>query len=53
VLKSARREAGGWVLLVSWNLAGRVKRLAEQAERLLALDADLICLQEVTPNTLA
>lgn len=38
--------------IVSWNLAGRVKRLGEQAERLLALDADHLCLQEVTPNTL-
>ena len=48
---AARLEAG--CSSFSWNLAGRVKRLAEQAERLLALDADLIRLQEVTPNTLA
>ena len=41
------------MLVVSWNLAGRVQRLAEQAERLLALDADLLCLQEVTLKTLA
>jgi exodeoxyribonuclease III len=41
------------VLLVSWNVAGRLKRLPEQAERLLALQADVICLQEVTQNTLA
>lgn len=40
------------MLIVSWNLAGRVKRLGEQAERLLALEADHLCLQEVTPNTL-
>ncbi|HEY5286403.1 MAG TPA: endonuclease/exonuclease/phosphatase family protein [Solirubrobacteraceae bacterium] len=40
------------VLIVSWNLAGRVQRLGEQAERLLALEADHLCLQEVTPNTL-
>ncbi len=40
------------MLLVSWNVAGRVKRLEEQAERLLSLDADVICLQEVTRTTL-
>jgi hypothetical protein len=40
------------VRIVSWNLAGRVKRLDEQAKRLLALEADHLCLQEVTPNTL-
>lgn len=38
--------------LVSWNVAGRVKRLPEQAERLLELAADVLCLQEVTRNTL-
>jgi exonuclease III len=38
--------------LVSWNVAGRVKRLPEQAERLLTLNADVVCLQEVTPSTL-
>jgi exonuclease III len=40
------------VLLVSWNVAGRVRALPEQADSLLALDADAICLQEVTPTTL-
>jgi exodeoxyribonuclease-3 len=40
------------VLLVSWNLAGRVKRLDEQAERLAELDADVVCLQELTRGTL-
>jgi exonuclease III len=40
------------VLLVSWNLAGRVTRLGEQAERLVALDADVICVQELTGRTL-
>lgn len=39
------------MLLVSWNVAGRVKRLPEQAERLLALDADVVCLQELTLTT--
>lgn len=40
------------MLLVSWNLAGRVKRLPEQAERLLELDADVLCLQELTRSTI-
>jgi exonuclease III len=40
------------VLLVSWNLAGRVQRLGEQAEALLGLSADVLCLQEVTRRTL-
>jgi exonuclease III len=40
------------VLLVSWNVAGRVKRLLEQGERLLELDADVLCLQETTRSTL-
>ena len=39
--------------LVTWNLAGRVKRLPEQATLLLALAADVICLQELTPSTLS
>jgi exonuclease III len=41
------------VLLVTWNVAGRVRRRAEQAEALIALDADAVALQEVTPTTLA
>jgi exonuclease III len=40
------------MLLVSWNVAGRVKRLPEQAERLLQLGADVVCLQEATRSTL-
>ena len=39
------------MLLVSWNLAGRKTRLAEQAERVLSVDPELVCLQEVTPVT--
>jgi exonuclease III len=38
--------------LVSWNVAGRVKLLPQQAERLLAIEADVVCLQEVTRSTL-
>ena len=40
------------MLLASWNLAGRVKRLPEQGEALLDLAADVLCLQEVTRTTL-
>ncbi len=40
------------MLIVSWNVAGRVKRLQEQAEALLSLQADVLCLQEATPSTL-
>jgi exonuclease III len=39
------------VLLVSWNVAGRRGRLNEQADRVLGLEPDLVCLQEVTPVT--
>jgi exonuclease III len=39
------------VLLVSWNVAGRKTRLQEQAERVLGVGPDLVCLQEVTPLT--
>jgi exodeoxyribonuclease-3 len=40
------------VLIVSWNLAGRVKKLEAQASRLLSVGADILCLQETTPRTL-
>ena len=39
------------MLLVSWNVAGRKTRLQEQADRVLALEPDMVCLQEVTPVT--
>jgi exonuclease III len=39
------------MLLVSWNVAGRLRRLEEQAERLLSLEADAVCLQEITRGT--
>ena len=41
------------MLLVSWNVAGRKTRLQEQADRVLGVEPDLICLQEVTPVTAA
>jgi exonuclease III len=39
------------MLLVSWNVAGRRSRLEEQAARVLELEPDIVCLQEVTPVT--
>ena len=39
------------MLLISWNVAGRVKALDEQVKRGLTLDADLVCLQEITVTT--
>ncbi|MFL5823739.1 MAG: endonuclease/exonuclease/phosphatase family protein [Solirubrobacteraceae bacterium] len=37
--------------MVSWNVAGRVRRLDEQAELVQGVGADLVCLQEVTATT--
>jgi exonuclease III len=39
------------VVILSWNVAGRVARLPDQVERVRALDADVVCLQEVTRTT--
>jgi exonuclease III len=39
------------VRLVTWNVAGRVRRRPEQLEALAALEPDAIALQEVTPTT--
>jgi exonuclease III len=36
------------VLLVSWNVAGRARRVREQGELVLALEPDVVCLQEVS-----
>lgn len=36
------------MLLVCWNVAGRARRVAEQAERVLSLEPDVVCLQELT-----
>lgn len=33
--------------LVCWNVAGRLRRQPEQAERIAALSPDIVCLQEV------
>lgn len=36
----------------TWNVAGRTTRLNEQADRVLVENPDVVCLQEVTPNSL-
>jgi len=38
--------------LISWNVAGRVARQAEQAKAIAAGSWDIVCLQEITPTTL-
>ena len=38
--------------VLSWNVAGRLSRLDEQVDRVLAHAPDVICLQEVIPNAL-
>jgi endonuclease/exonuclease/phosphatase family metal-dependent hydrolase len=38
-------------VLLSWNVAGRVALQEEQIEVVLGRDADVVCLQEVTPRT--
>jgi exonuclease III len=40
------------VTILTWNVAGRLTRLDEQADRVLAHDADVVCLQEVIPRAL-
>jgi exonuclease III len=39
------------MLLLSWNVAGRLKRMGEQADVVIGLGADVVCLQELTPAT--
>ena len=39
--------------LLTWNVAGRVGRLPEQAAAVASAGADLVALQEVSPRTLA
>ncbi|MEA2400083.1 MAG: exodeoxyribonuclease [Thermoleophilaceae bacterium] len=42
---------GGAVVVLSWNVAGRVARATEQSELVADLGADVVCLQELTPTT--
>jgi exodeoxyribonuclease III len=37
--------------VLSWNVAGRVARLADQTAAVADVGADVVCLQEVTPTT--
>jgi exonuclease III len=39
------------VRVVTWNVAGRIRALPEQAAALAGLGADIVCLQEVTSRT--
>jgi exodeoxyribonuclease III len=39
------------MVLVSWNVAGRLSRIAEQAARVAAIEPDVVCLQEVTARS--
>jgi exonuclease III len=41
------------VILLSWNVAGRASRAAEQAELVIGAAADVVCLQELTPASSA
>jgi exonuclease III len=43
----------GAMRLLTWNVAGRVKRRAEQVAAVLGVDADVVALQEVTPTNAA
>ena len=38
--------------MLTWNVAGRLSRLEEQAERVLAHRPGVVCLQEVLPKAL-
>ena len=38
--------------LITWNVAGRVRRQPEQAEVVARVDADVVALQELTERTL-
>ncbi len=40
------------MLILCWNVAGRVGRLSEQAELVMDLHADVVCLQELSASTL-
>ena len=53
-----RRFGKAWAAVVdplrvsTWNVAGRLSRLDEQADRILEHRADILCLQEVIPKAL-
>lgn len=39
--------------LLSWNVAGRVRRMDDQGHLVAGLSCDLVCLQEIRPTTAA
>lgn len=39
--------------LVCWNVAGRLRRQAVQAERVIGISPDIVCLQEVIPRAVS
>ena len=41
------------MVLLSWNVAGRQRRVDEQANLVCAFGADVVCLQEITPASAA
>ena len=45
-------NVGSLIRVISWNLARRSSRLAEQAAALAGRDPDVVALQEVTTRTL-
>jgi exodeoxyribonuclease III len=46
-----RRVGYARVRVLTWNVAGRVRRQAEQAQAIAAIGADVVALQEVTTRT--
>ena len=44
-------DTARFLRVVTWNVAGRVRALPEQAAALAAVGADVVCLQEVTVRT--
>jgi hypothetical protein len=44
---SAECRKEGCVNVISWNLAGRLRRIPQQVERLASREPDLVALQEV------
>jgi exonuclease III len=46
------RTVSSRVSVLTWNVAGRLSRLDEQADRVLAHGVDVVCLQEIIPAAL-
>ena len=52
-IRPASRHGSHWpvAVLLTWNVAGRVRGASDQAAAVLAADWDVVCLQEITPTT--